>query len=95
MPPAAAPAPMPMQQAAPAPTPEMPAAAPSAQQYVQGMQDDIQAAAAMQAPVEPIMPAVLQEEDNTIAASPSVNGVNPVMQDQVYADPSAFHIPGM
>jgi hypothetical protein len=24
-----------------------------------------------------------------------VNGVNPVMQDQVYADPAAFRIPGM
>ncbi len=52
------------------------------------------APAEQSAPIEPIMPAVLQEE-NTVAASPSVNGVNPVMQDQVYNDPSAFHIPGM
>ena len=97
MPPAPAPNTMPMQQAAPAPAPapEMPAVAPSAQQYAQGIQTDMQVAAAQAVPVEPIMPAVLQEEDNTIAASPSVNGVNPVMQDQVYADPSAFHIPGM
>ena len=49
-----------------------------------------------QAPVEPIMPAVLQEDNApTPAASPSMNGVNPVMQDQVYNDPGAFKIPGM
>jgi len=87
--------PQPMPQATPAP-------APTAQAYVQGIQDEVQAAAAQLPPAEPIMPAVLQEEDNTLTAtvapaatSPSVNGVNPVMQDQVYADPSAFHIPGM
>jgi hypothetical protein len=74
----------------------MPAAAPSAQEFVQGVQDNIQAAAATEPimpAVAPIEPAVLQEEDE--AVSPSVNGINPVMQDQVYSDPSAFHIPGM
>ena len=102
MPPTAAPAPAPVaapvEAVAPAPAPAPVAPAPSAQEFVQGVQADMQAAAAqapVQAPIEPIMPAVLQEEDNTLAASPSVNGVNPVMQDQVYADPAAFHIPGM
>lgn len=46
-------------------------------------------------PMAPITPAVLQEEDvPDLSASPSVNGVNPVMQDQVYNDPGAFQIPG-
>ena len=101
MPPTAAPAPAPVaapvEAIAPQPAPA-PVAQPSAQEFVQGVQADMQAAAAqapVQAPIEPIMPAVFQEEDNTLAVSPSVNGVNPVMQDQVYADPAAFHIPGM
>lgn len=50
--------------------------------------------------VTPIMPAVPEEtptlSNGGMAASPAVQGVNPVMQDQIYpADPSAFHIPGM
>lgn len=46
-------------------------------------------------PIAPITPAILQEEDvPDLSASPSVNGVNPVMQDQVYNDPGAFQIPG-
>jgi hypothetical protein len=46
-------------------------------------------------PIAPITPAILQEEDAPdLSASPSVNGVNPVMQDQVYNDPGAFQIPG-
>ncbi len=45
----------------------------------------------------PIQPAILQEETPAApaATSPSVNGVDPVMQDQVYSDPGAFKIPGM
>lgn len=104
MPPTAAPAPAPVAAPVeavapqPAPAPSAPVAQPSAQEFVQGVQADMQAAAAqapVEAPIEPIMPAVFQEEDNTLAVSPAVNGVNPVMQDQVYADPAAFHIPGM
>ena len=50
--------------------------------------------------VTPIMPAVPEDaptlSNGGMAASPAVQGVNPVMQDQIYpADPSAFHIPGM
>ena len=50
--------------------------------------------------VAPIMPAVPEDaptlSNGGMAASPAVQGVNPVMQDQIYpADPSAFHIPGM
>ena len=98
--PAPAPAAAPVEAVAPqpAPAPSAPVAQPSAQEFVQGVQADMQAAAAQapaQAPIEPIMPAVYQEEGNTLAVSPAVNGVNPVMQDQVYADPAAFHIPGM
>lgn len=80
-------------QSAPTPSVDMPVAAPSAQEFVSNVQDEVQAAA--QIPTEPIMPAVLQEETLDAATSPSVNGVNPVMQDQVYNDPSAFQIPGM
>ena len=88
-------APMPPATPAPQPVAEpAPSAGPSAQEFAQSIQNDMQAAAA-QAPVEePIMPAVMQEQAAP-AVSPSTNGVNPVMQDQVYADPSAFHIPGM
>jgi hypothetical protein len=46
------------------------------------------------APVAPIQPAILQEEDAPTLA-PNISGTNQVMQDQVYADPSAFRIPGM
>lgn len=57
---------------------------------------------ASMAPVAPIMPAV-PEDPITLSVgtaggstSAAVNGVNPVMQDQIYpADPSAFQIPGM
>jgi hypothetical protein len=58
---------------------------------------------ASMAPVAPIMPAV-PEDPITLsvgtnpggATTAAVNGVNPVMQDQIYpADPSAFQIPGM
>ncbi len=80
---------VPQQQPMPAATPAQPAV--SAQDFAQGIQNEVQAAI----PTEPIMPAVLQEDDNEAAASPSVNGVNPVMQDQVYVDPGAFQIPGM
>lgn len=52
------------------------------------------------APVAPIMPAVPEDPEDirTLggpAMSPAVNGVNPVMQDKIYPDPSAFQIPGM
>ena len=51
------------------------------------------------APVTPIMPAVPEDpielSNGGAAVSSAVNGVNPVMQDQVYPDPSAFKIPGM
>ncbi|MCQ2571046.1 MAG: hypothetical protein MJ154_02255 [Candidatus Saccharibacteria bacterium] len=87
MPPAAATA------AAPAPEPELPA--PSASEFAQGIQDDVRAAAAQAAPVTPIQPIMPAAPAETPAVSPSTNGVNPVMQDQVYSDPSAFHIPGM
>jgi len=49
-------------------------------------------------PSTPIQPATPPDYSSVIgptASSPSVNGVNPVMQDQVYNDPSAFKIPGM
>ncbi len=86
-----APAPQPIQAPAEAiaAAPAMPAAAPTAQEFAQGIQNDMQAQIAA-APVEPIMPAVLQEEDE-----PTMAPAGGVMQDQVYADPSAFHIPGM
>ena len=65
---------------------------PTAQEFAQNIQNEVQAAAEG-APIEPIMPAVLQEEE---LATPAPNlGANPVMQDQVYNDPSAFRIPGM
>jgi len=86
-------APMPPMTAAPEPV-AAPAPMPSAQEYAQGIQNDVQAAAAQAPAAEPIMPAVMQEQAAP-AVSPSTNGVNPVMQDQVYADPGAFHIPGM
>lgn len=97
MPPAAASTPAAPAEVAPAPAPEesepeLPA--PSAQQFVQNIQDDVKAAAAQAAPVTPIQP-VMPAAPAEPAVSPSTNGVNPVMQDQVYADPSAFHIPGM
>ena len=51
------------------------------------------------APVAPIMPAVPEDpvelSNGGAAVSSAVNGVNPVMQDQIYPDPSAFQIPGM
>ena len=52
------------------------------------------------APVAPIMPAVPEDpvelSNGGAAVSSAMNGVNPVMQDQIYpADPSAFRIPGM
>ena len=53
------------------------------------------AAPAADPAVAPITPAVLQEEELDAAESPSMNGVNPVMQDQVYNDPGAFQIPGV
>ena len=53
------------------------------------------AAPAAEPAVAPITPAVLQEEELDAAESPSMNGVNPVMQDQVYNDPGAFQIPGV
>ena len=49
-------------------------------------------------PSTPIQPATPPDYSSVIgptASSPSVNGVNPVMQDQIYNDPSAFKIPGM
>ena len=52
----------------------------------------------MPAPVvqpEPAAPELAPAPSAEPAASPSMNGVNPVMQDQVYNDPGAFHIPGM
>ena len=57
----------------------------------------------VEAPVTPIAPAVPEEEPTLSnglmtgqSASPAVQGVNPVMQDQIYpSDPSAFRIPGM
>lgn len=74
--------------AAPAPMPQMPAPAPAAMPMP------------AEAPVAPIMPAVPDEEptlsNGMMASSPALQGVNPVMQDQIYpTDPSAFHIPGM
>ena len=85
------------QSSQPAPSMDMPASAPSAQDFAQGIQDNIQAA------VEPVMPAVVPPQSEPVApvaeaapaTSPSMNGVDPVMQDQVYNDPSAFQIPGM
>ena len=51
------------------------------------------------APVTPIMPAVPEDpielSNGGAAVSSAVNGVNPVMQDQIYPDPGAFKIPGM
>ncbi|MBR6961830.1 hypothetical protein IKH79_03645 [Candidatus Saccharibacteria bacterium] len=49
-------------------------------------------------PSTPIQPATPPDYSSVVgptASSPSVNGVNPVMQDQIYNDPSAFKIPGM
>ena len=47
------------------------------------------------APIEPATPPDNGTLANPTATSPSVNGVNPVMQDQIYNDPGAFKIPGM
>ena len=47
------------------------------------------------APIEPATPPDSGTLASPAATSPSVNGVNPVMQDQIYNDPSAFKIPGM
>ncbi|MBR3378516.1 hypothetical protein IKG50_04320 [Candidatus Saccharibacteria bacterium] len=70
----------------PAATPQVPLAPSDPQDFVQD--DDPQ-----QIPAEPIMPAVLQEPDETtMVPNP---GTNQVMQDQVYGDPDAFKIPGM
>jgi len=82
-------APEPVPSAQPEPTPAFEPDATSATDFVA---DPLEPAPQ---PVEPIMPAVLQEADAQAAVSPSVNGVNPVMQDQVYNDPGAFRIPGM
>ena len=82
-------APEPVPSAQPEPTPAFEPDATSATDFVA---DPLEPAPQ---PVEPIMPAVLQETDAQAAVSPSVNGVNPVMQDQVYSDPGAFQIPGM
>ena len=93
LPPTAQPVPQaqPMPVAQPAPVAEAPvAAAPAtAQDFAQGVQDDMQ----QNIPSEPIMPAILQEPDEpSLAPNP---GTNQVMQDQVYGDPGAFKIPGM
>jgi nanoRNase/pAp phosphatase (c-di-AMP/oligoRNAs hydrolase) len=93
LPPTAQPVPQaqPMPVAQPAPVAEVPvAAAPAtAQDFAQGVQDDMQ----QNIPSEPIMPAILQEPDEpSLAPNP---GTNQVMQDQVYGDPGAFKIPGM
>ena len=59
----------------------------------------------VEASVAPIAPAVPEDQPTLSAgnsqyygqsASAAVQGVNPVMQDQIYpSDPSAYHIPGM
>ena len=91
MPPAAAPAavePLPSAQAAMPSEPIMPAPVVNAEP----------ASAEPVIPSTPIQPATPPDESTVIspvATSPSVNGVNPVMQDQIYNDPSAFKIPGM
>ena len=82
------------------PAADLTAEGPSAQDFVQGIQDHIQSENAgvaepiMPMPaVAPIEPAVLQEPDaETLDPVP---GTNQVMQDQVYGDPGAFQIPGM
>jgi hypothetical protein len=82
------------------PAADLTAEGPSAQDFVQGIQDHLQSENAgaaepiMPMPeVTPIEPAILQEPD-TETLNP-VPGNNPVMQDQVYGDPGAFKIPGM
>ena len=48
---------------------------------------------------DPVMPGVIQPAGEVSAAAEEANseflGSNPSMQDQVYPDPSAYHIPGM
>jgi hypothetical protein len=85
-----APLPPTEQPAAPA---ENPAAAPQVPLAPSDPQDFVQDDDPQQIPAEPIMPAVLQEPDETtMVPNP---GTNQVMQDQVYGDPDAFKIPGM
>lgn len=103
MPPAAAPAavePLPSAQSVSQPEPIMPAPitmsepvpapAPAPQPQNEPLPGEI--------PSTPIQPATPPDYSSVVgptASSPSVNGVNPVMQDQIYNDPSAFKIPGM
>lgn len=88
--------------------PMMPTAElPTAQAFVDSIQADnpmvqtmpaAESAPMMEAApaIAPIMPAVPEEAPTLSSQSQSVQGVNPVMQDQIYpADPSAFQIPGM
>ena len=100
MPPTAAPAavePLPSVQSVAQPEPIMPApvvpaatpapaAAPSA---------DLLPGEIPSTPIQPATPPDYSSVIGPAASSPSVNGVNPVMQDQIYNDPSAFKIPGM
>ncbi len=102
MPPTAAPAavePLPSMQSAAQPEPIMPAPvvptpapapapapAPSA---------DLLPGEIPSTPIQPATPPDYSSVIGPTASSPSVNGVNPVMQDQIYNDPSAFKIPGM
>lgn len=100
MPPTAAPAavePLPSVQSVAQPEPIMPApvvpaatpapaAAPSA---------DLLPGEIPSTPIQPATPPDYSSVIGPTASSPSVNGVNPVMQDQIYNDPSAFKIPGM
>ena len=48
---------------------------------------------------DPVMPGVIQPAGEVSTAAEEANsdflGSNPSMQDQVYPDPSAYHIPGM
>ena len=76
---------MPAPVVAPEPTPA-PAPAPAAEP----LPGDIPST-----PIEPATPPDYSSVIGPTASSPSVNGVNPVMQDQIYNDPSAFKIPGM
>ena len=101
MPPAAAPAavePLPSAQSVSQPEPIMPAPitmsepvpAPAPAPQNEPLPGEI--------PSTPIQPATPPDYSSVVgptASSPSVNGVNPVMQDQIYNDPSAFKIPGM
>ena len=47
----------------------------------------------------PVMPGVIQPAGEVATANTEANsnylGQNPAMQDQLYPDPSAYHIPGM